>query len=165
MKDDQVKAAIARKFRRIGSQAFFARVKGVDVDQRTCVMYTDSDDFIYEDVLLYGCTNPDMKGIVTIPKVDSQVVVARLMGSDNLYVVQYSEVEKVLITIGESTFTMTENGFTLTKENCGLLATLTALCDTISKLTVSTAVGPSSVPINVADFAEIKNDLTKYLEG
>lgn len=80
--------------------AFTAKIKSVDADKRLCIV-VDHEDMEYEEVLLYSVENVDLKGFVMIPKVDSTVLVSRIGGSNELYVAMFSEVEKVLLTIGD----------------------------------------------------------------
>ena len=69
------------------------------------------------------------------------------------------------VNIKKTAINVTKGGFTIINGGSGLLKTLNDLCDAIVKITVSTAVGPSSPPINIADFVKIKGELKKYLEG
>lgn len=195
-KIDELSRAVDKRFSRASSQSFFAQMKSVDDKKRICVVTVGELEYV--DVLLYSTVKADLKGIHCIPKVGSQVVVSRLQGTDNLFVSQYSEVDKIIITIGdkvtaemdserlsyindkcsvtatdkeielkqnETTVKVTDKGLTLVKGSFGLLKTLDALCDAITKLTVSTAVGASTPPINLADFTKIKTELKNYMEG
>lgn len=83
-------------------QVFPAVVKGVNTDNRTCkVRISDNVDF--EDVKLYAITDKNLKGFCLIPAVDSHVLVARIANGNDLYVAMFSEVDKVLGTIGKHT--------------------------------------------------------------
>lgn len=79
---------------------FYASVKSVDEKKRTCVV-ADDNELDYEDVLLYAIENADLKGFVTIPAVDSRVLVSRIGSSNELYVAMLSEVDKVMLSIGD----------------------------------------------------------------
>ena len=76
-----------------------------------------------------------------------------------------ADAEKCLLQVGESVVKATEKGLTFIKGGAGLKKTLEELIDAITKLTVTTGVGPSGVPINAADFIKIKQGLNDYLEG
>ena len=73
--------------------------------------------------------------------------------------------EGVKVAAKDTKLEATANGLELSRSGAGLLKTLTDLCDAILQLTVSTAVGPSSVPVNAAAFMSIKQELNKYLKG
>lgn len=96
-------AALRRSLFAGGDQSisFYARVKSVDPDKRVCVV-TDHNGIDYDDVLLYAIENIDLKGFVFIPKVDSNVIVSRIGASNELFVSLFSEVDKVLLTIGDN---------------------------------------------------------------
>lgn len=74
------------------------------------------------------------------------------------------DAENCLLQVGESMVKATEKGLTFVKGGAGLKKTLEKLIDAITKLTVTTGVGPSGVPINAADFIKIKQGLNDYLE-
>lgn len=177
---DEVRRIVGRRLNEAGSVSFYAVVESVDEAARTCTV--SAEGVTYEKVLLYAVEKAALKGFCLIPTVKSTVVVARVAAGSHLYVELFSEVSKVLLTVtdkvavsvdekgclttcGKSTLKLTEEGFTLSRDGAGLKKTLDSLLDALSKLTVTTGVGPSGVPINAADFAKIKQELTKYLEG
>lgn len=75
------------------------------------------------------------------------------------------DAEKVEVYTGEAVVKITTGGLTLKKGSSGLKKTLNDLLAALQKLTVPTGVGPSGVPVNIADFAKIQQDLSNYLEG
>lgn len=82
------------------TQVFPAVVKEVDEDLRTCtVRINDNVDF--EDVRLYAVIDDSLSGFCLIPAIDSTVLVARIANGNDLHVVSFSEVDKVLGTIGD----------------------------------------------------------------
>lgn len=195
-KIDELARAVDKRFNRASTQSFFAVVKEVDDKKRTCKVTKGTLEYI--EVLLYATVKEDLKGLFIVPKIGSQVVVSRLQGTDNLFVSQFSEIDKVLLTMSDkhsleitadstivtndksiitvkaadteikvdkSVVKVTDKGLTLVKGSFGLLKTLEALCDAITKLTVSTAVGASTPPINLSDFTKIKTELKNYMEG
>lgn len=82
-----------------GAVTMYAIIKSVDVHKRTCTVTIDGADFT--DVLLYTIENKDLNGFVFIPTVDSVVLVSRIGASNELYVSMFSEVNRVLLTIGD----------------------------------------------------------------
>lgn len=94
----KAKQALAARLQS-SSSTIYAVVKSVEQDKRTCNVTIDDAEFT--DVLLYSVENVDLKGFVMIPKVDSTVLVSRIGGSNELYVSMFSEVDKVLLTIGD----------------------------------------------------------------
>lgn len=94
---DNLKRVFNSKLQDAAANSFYAKIKEVDPDKRTCKVVAEATT--YDDVLLYSVENADLKGFVMIPKVDSTVLVDRLGGSNELYVVMFSEVDKVMISV------------------------------------------------------------------
>ena len=176
---EEIRRMFDRRLQTAAETVFYGEVSAVDESARTCTVVME--DIPYENVLLYTVKNAELKGLVVVPKTGSWVLVQRL-ANDRYFVAMFSEVAKVLLTIGEntevevseecvriqageSTVKATEKGLTFVKGGAGLKKTLETLIDAITKLTVPTGVGPSGVPINAADFVKIKQGLNDYLEG
>lgn len=176
----EIRRRLAALNRMPGGMTFYATVEAVDDGLHTCTV--EADGVAYEDVRLNAVAQEEGRGLWLLPKVGSTVLVTRIGDSNELLVVMASEVDGVKLTIGdtmaatldkdgatvtagETMLQATADGLTLTRGEAGLLKTLTDLCDAILRLTVSTAVGPSSTPVNAADFASIKNELKSYLKG
>lgn len=193
--NDELRRMFERRLDEAAETVFYGEVSAVDEEARTCTVVMEG--IPYENVLLYAVEKAELKGLVSIPKVGSTVLVKRI-ANDRYFVVMFSEVDKVLLTIGEKTeaevaeecvrikagektavtvdtencllqvgesvVKATEKGLTFVKGSAGLKKTLEELIDAITKLTVPTGVGPSGVPINVADFVKIKQGLNDYLE-
>ena len=185
-----------RRLQEAAETVFYGEVSAVNEGSRTCTVVME--DIPYENVLLYAVENTELKGQVLIPRIGSTVLVERI-ANDRYFVVMFSEIDKVLLTIGEKTkaeiseenisiqtgdkttvtvdaqncllqvgesmVKATEKGLTFVKGGAGLKKTLEELIDAITKLTVTTGVGPSGVPVNVADFIKIKQGLNDFLEG
>ena len=82
-------------------QVFPAVVSEVDETARTCKVKVN-DNVEFEDVRLYAVVDDSLKGFCLIPAVDSMVLVGRIGNGNELYVVSFSEVDKVLGTIGDN---------------------------------------------------------------
>lgn len=161
----------------VDKDAFSAEVLSVDVAARTCKVRGISDEVgvEYDNV----CLMPEVDdGILYVPKVGSTVIV---QNNANLqpYVSMWSELEQSLTVVGDTTFTL-ENGtakltqgkmeVTLTggkvsiKNNSKDFGTVMEnILKHIIALTVSTGTGPSSPPINAADFTADITDLKQLL--
>lgn len=83
-------------------QVFPAVVKEVDEDMRTCTVRIN-DNVDVEDVRLYAVVDDSLKGFCLIPAIDSTVLVGAMDGRQDFYVVMFSEVDKVLGSIGDKT--------------------------------------------------------------
>lgn len=172
-------AKIERMIRDREKTILYGSVTEVNEQERTCSVQVGN--VVYGDVRLYGVVKPGLKGFVMFPKIDSMVLVGRIEESNELFVVMFTEVDKIIYTVEDISITadkkgcdiiakdsnikITPGGMTFVRSGSGLKKTLSDLIDAITKLTVTTAVGPSGVPINAADFIKIKQDLNNYLEG
>lgn len=178
-------------------QIFQAVVSSVDESEFTCEVKRD-DAVDYFDVRLRGLVNEKLKGFAFIPAIGSTVLVCPIGKSNELFVCQFTEVDKLILTSGDiamtfdpdkiellkgdklsvlidnesitmkadqATIKATTGGLTFTKGGSGLKKTLNDLLKAIQKLTVTTGVGPSGPPINIADFIKVQQDLPNYLEG
>ena len=197
MKENEgIRRMFERRLQEAAETVFYGEVSEVNEGSRTCTVVME--DIPYENVLLYAVENTELKGQLLIPRFGSTVLVERI-ANDRYFVVMFSEIDKVLLTIGEKTkaeiseenisiqtgdkttvtvdaqncllqvgesmVKATEKGLTFVKGGAGLKKTLEELIDAITKLTVTTGVGPSGVPVNVADFIKIKQGLNDFLEG
>ena len=142
----------------------------------------EAESVTYDGVSLFAVENPKLKGPCIIPAVGSTVLVGRIGGSNELYIAMFSQIDKVLLTIGDdfvleigsqgigikadtTTIQASTGGLTFSRGSSSLKKTLTDLCDALGALTVPTGTGPSGVPINKAQFDLIKQGLNDYLEA
>lgn len=176
---EEIRQALREKGK-VPDSVFPAKVLEVDETDFTCTVKQD-DTVEYSDVRLRAVVDGGLKGLAFIPKTDSTVLVGRIGKSNELYVVQFSEIDKIVFTgtktellfsgdtveikIGETSFRISEKGTTLKKGQSGLKKTLDDLLTAIGQITVTTPNGPSGVPMNAAVFAKIKTELSTYLEG
>lgn len=175
--------AARRKFRRMvdeaGNNNLYGTIVSVDESSRTCNVQVGG--VVYEGVLLYAIENTALKGMTPVPAKDSGVILGRIGSSNRRFVAMYSEIDKVLLTIGDklqieigtdgmklkantTTLQATAGGFRMNRGGAGLKKTLGDLCDAIKAIHVPTGTGPSGTPINRLKFDEIKQGLNDYLE-
>ena len=92
---------IRRKFQRIfsgdGDAVFPAVVTEVNEEEFTCTVKRD-EQVDYFDVRLRGLVKAELQGFAFIPKLQSTVLVARIGRSNELFVCQFTEVDKVVFT-------------------------------------------------------------------
>lgn len=93
---------------------FQAVVSKVDEEKFTCEVKR-SNDVSYFNVRLRGLVNPDLKGIALIPAIGSTVLVCRIGNSNQLFVCQYTEVDKLLFTSGDFSLTCDQDKVELLK--------------------------------------------------
>jgi len=150
-------------------QLLTCSVDSADEVSRTCMVTPVNNNLASFRAQLMPETDD---GILILPSAGSTVQV--LFSTLNApAVIQYSQVDKVLIIAGdtelsmtdgtvqvmqgEAVFTITNGMFNFTNGSQNLTTILQDILQHIAALTVSTGTGPSSVPVNIADF---NNDLT-----
>lgn len=210
---DELRRKLKNQFVGDNDIVFLGVVTEVNEDEFTCTVQRD-EQVDYFDVRLRGLVNAELQGFAFIPKVKSMVLVCRIGRSNELFVCQFTEIDKIVFTDNDlelridldninikkgdnitihvdaeklevvndktkitheaealtmvsdkATVKITTKGLTLTKGGSGLKKTLEDLLTAIKALTVTTGVGPSGPPINIADFVKIEQDLPNYMEG
>jgi hydrogenase maturation factor len=162
---DNLRQLLARRFNDAASGSCYGIVKKVDEEKRTCDVQIGG--IVREKVMLYLIDDPEepKKGWWFVPKVESIVLITRVdAAGTRLRVSMFSEIDWIVCTTGETEFSVGKDGYKLNRGQSGLLKTLRDLCAALEQLTVSTAMGPSGVPINIAEFTRIKQDLNNWLE-
>lgn len=94
---------LRRKFREAlggstdGDTVFPAVVTEVNEEEFTCTVRRD-DQVDYFDVRLRGLVNAELQGFAFIPKLESIVLLARIGKSNETFVCQFTEIDKVVFT-------------------------------------------------------------------
>ena len=80
-------------------------VTEVNEDEFTCTVRVD-DAVDYFDVRLRGLVDGGLQGFAFIPKAQSVVLVCPIGGSNELFVCQYTEIDKLIFTDNNLKLTM-----------------------------------------------------------
>ena len=96
---DKVRSALERMMKKVHPmQAFAGKVTAVNVDNYTCDVESADGGAIFHDVRLKASVDSDDNGIVTIPEVNSYVLVSTIGNNqDYAYVSIFSKVKSYLI--------------------------------------------------------------------
>jgi hypothetical protein len=140
----------------------------------------DVDGVLYNDVQLQAIAKGDGKSLVIVPAKGSMVLIGNVENGTGYYMISANKVDKIVGSIGKTDVLIDTKGFkvvngscTLQQENNGfsikvgavsLGSALDDLCSAITKMTVTTGVGPSGPPINVADFTTVQTKLKTLLK-
>lgn len=98
-KEADIRRALAERLNQAANTILYGTVQSVNQAERTCTVTID--ETVYEDVLLHAVADSGKKGFCFIPAVGSTVLVSRIGGSDELCLQLFSEVDKVLLSVGE----------------------------------------------------------------
>ena len=151
----------------------------VDVENGVCSVILDvNDDSVATGGVTLNTVILNQNGMLLIPADNSHVLVAEVNGPSMLTLIKCSNLLNVKILMGNTRVSVTDgevsvdiNGSHLTvndklsySNGSGSLKTvMDNILTHIQALTVSTGTGPSSVPVNVADFAADQSDLDNLL--
>ena len=150
----------------------------LDTTEYTITVQTEEEGAAIAGVRLNGITGTD-SGCITYPKEGSHVVIASINGPGEWVLLQASELTEAVLKIGAVTVTINEAairavnsnvildiGDTVFKMNTAsesLHGLLKDLLTHIKAITVTTSMGPSGLPINLADFVALEARLDNLL--
>lgn len=149
MNIDQARESL-KKFLPNTENGILAIVESVNKTDCICaVKLVSNSDLIFEDVRLRAITDGENTGLIIFPKVGSYVILGSIDNSENSYYIAIcSEIDT----------------FKLENDTESLATILSDLLTAIKAITVPTNVGPSGIPINIADFTAIGTRLDSILE-
>ena len=124
-----------------------AKVTLVDSSKYTCDVEPLNGDIEILGVKLKAGIDSNNQTMVCIPKVGSNVI-CTFINDSQAYVALCDEVDKIEIKSSQES----------------LKSILEDLISAIEKVTVTTAMGPSGTPINIAEFTAIKNRIPNLLK-
>lgn len=94
---DEIRRKFQSSFNGDGDAVFPAVVTEVNEEEFTCTVKRD-EQVDYFDVRLRGLVKAELQGFAFIPKLESIVLVARIGKSNELFVCQFTEIDKVVFT-------------------------------------------------------------------
>lgn len=94
---DEIRRKFQSSFSGDGDAVFPAVVTEVNEEEFTCTVKRD-EQVDYFDVRLRGLVKAELQGFAFIPKLESIVLVARIGKSNELFVCQFTEIDKVVFT-------------------------------------------------------------------
>ena len=142
--------------------SFLATVTEVDAKKYSCSVKTVGSDAELENVRLKAEFNKEY-GVVYIPKKGSFVVVTVIASSGGAYVSLCSEVSKVEIIVDKLKCVIENNTISVENDKYSLKKAFDDIFTALSKLTVTTGVGPSGTPINIVEFQAVQQKLSNLL--
>lgn len=94
---DEIRRKFQSSFNGDGDAVFPAVVTEVNEEEFTCTVKRD-EQVDYFDVRLRGLVKAELQGFAFIPKLESIVLVSRIGKSNELFVCQFTEIDKVVFT-------------------------------------------------------------------
>lgn len=94
---EELRRKLQERFGGDGDRVFPATVTEVNEEEFTCTVRRDGQ-VDYFDVRLRGLVSAELQGFAFLPKPESTVLVCRIGKSNELFVCQYTEIDKVIFT-------------------------------------------------------------------
>lgn len=94
---EELRRKFQQRFGDGGDQVFQGVVTEVNEDEFSCTVKRD-DQVDYFDVRLRGLVKADLQGFAFIPRLQSTVLVCRIGKSNELFVCQFTEIDKMIFT-------------------------------------------------------------------
>ena len=94
---EELRRKFHERFGESGDQVFLGTVTEVNEDEFTCTVKRD-DQVDYFDVRLHGLVKAELQGFAFIPRLQSTVLVCRIGKSNELFVCQFTEIDKMIFT-------------------------------------------------------------------
>lgn len=118
----------------------------------------------YEDVRLNSIVEALDSQFTVYPKIGSKVVIGRLENEDNAFVLGVSEIEKVIIKMGDQVLEMKSGKFKITNGTVSLKSILDKGFDQLTKAVILTPSGPGKFsPADITVFADLKTKTNQLL--
>lgn len=150
---DEIRRKLFGQMSDLTSTVFHGIVTEVNEDEFTCTVRVD-DAVDYFDVRLRGLVDGSLQGLAFIPKMESVVLVCPIGGSNELFVCQYTEIDKVIFTDNTLTLTidtekleMTRDDVTVTSDGSGMVIKAGDATATVSTDGIELKTGSSTVTV------------------
>lgn len=128
------------------------------VEDNFCIVDNDTE------VRLNSIIDELESNITIYPKIGSKVVVARLDNQDELTIIQYSEIDRILIKIESQIFEMKDGKFRILNKEANLKTVLNDLFTTLENSIIQTPSGAGKfIELNKQKFNQLNQDINKLL--
>jgi hypothetical protein len=148
-----------------GKQSVVFPAEVVSISGNTCVVKVDNLEL--SDVRLKSVVDNETEQLLVTPEIGSFVLVVDLSNGEyrDLAVIKYSKVTEINIktTTNDFEVAMAKGKISIKNNNYSLKEAFDDIIDALGRLTVTTGVGPSGIPINKAEFDAVKTQLNNLL--
>lgn len=151
-----------------------AVLNGVVISVKEKTADVEVDGLVYHDVQLQAIADGSGKSFLFFPKQNTKCLIANIEHGERYYMLASDEVEKIVADIqggkmelntdgfqydkGNATFSVKGGKITIKSGSNSLGDLIDALLDALTKLTVTSSApaSPTSIPLNVTDFIDLK---------
>ena len=130
-----------------------------EVSETTCTTSDGVDD------IRLNAIDTDLDSKITIyPKIGSKIIYGRLNNSDDLFVLKYSEIDRIVIKMDKQIFEMKDGKFRVLNEDSNLKTILNDLFSTLENSIIQTPSGAGKfIEINKQKFKSLNEQIDKLL--
>ena len=130
-----------------------------EVSETTCTTSDGVDD------IRLNAIDTDLDSKITIyPKIGSKIIYGRLNDSDDLFVLKYSEIDRIVIKMDKQIFEMKDGKFRVLNEDSNLKTILNDLFSTLENSIIQTPSGAGKfIEINKQKFKSLNEQIDKLL--
>ncbi|MGV1019296.1 hypothetical protein ACTS9V_06590 [Empedobacter falsenii] len=130
-----------------------------EVAETTCTTSDGVDD------IRLNAIDADLNSSVTIyPKIGSKIIYGRLNDTDDLVVLKYSEIDRIVIKMDQQVFEMKDGKFRVLNEDSNLKTILNDLFSTLENSIIQTPSGAGKfIEINKQKFKSLNQQIDKLL--
>ncbi|WP_312310948.1 hypothetical protein [Empedobacter brevis] len=129
------------------------------VTETTC---TTSDGI--DDIRLNAIDDNLNSNITVYPKIGSKIIYGRLNDSDDLFVLKYSEIERIIIKMENQIFEMKDGKFRILNDESNLKTVLNDLFSTLENAIIQTPSGAGKfIEIDKNKFKSLNQKIDKLL--
>lgn len=118
---DEIRRKLTERMADLVSNVLQGVVTEVNEEEFTCTVRVD-DAVDFFDVRLRGLVDGALQGFAFIPKMQSIVLVCPIGGSNELFVCQYTEIDKVIFTDNTLTLTIDTEHLELTRDEVSIVS-------------------------------------------
>ncbi len=119
----------------------------------------------YEDVRLNAIDDSLTSQFTVYPKLNSKVIIGRIEGEDDCFVVQCSEIDKVIVKIDDQVFEMKDGKFTIKKGAVSLKSILNEAFLNLQSIVITTPSGPGAFsPADIQKFNQLNTKVNQLLK-
>ncbi|GGE89452.1 hypothetical protein SAMN05443634_104105 [Chishuiella changwenlii] len=130
-----------------------------EVSETTCTTSDGIDDIRLNSI------DTDLESNITVyPKVGSKIIYGRLNDSDDLFVLKYSEIDRVIIKMKDQVFEMKDDKFRVVNKETNLKQIFNDLFTTLETAIIQTPSGPGKfIEANTEKFKSLNQQINKLL--
>lgn len=130
-----------------------------EVTETTCTTSDGVDD------IRLNAIDADLNSNITVyPKVGSKIIYGRLNDTDDLFVLKYSEIDRIVIKMDQQIFEMKDGKFKVLNENTNLKTVFNDLFSTLENAIIQTPSGAGKfIEINKQKFKSLNQQIDKLL--